>query len=132
MAAHIDPELFKMLPEIPDCVNFLSQKPGQMAAAGQAMQIVLPFFEKCLPERFLAVHDSQPRHDRRIEKIVFKGVIFEDQDIAAADSGKLVNILLVPFLIIPAQLGSQLFGILAVPVPDHQELIPQIDLIHVL
>ena len=50
---------------------------------------------------------------------------------AAADLGKLVNVFNIPFIVVSAQLQSQLFRVLAIPVPDHQKLIPQIDLVHI-
>ena len=111
--------------------QIFSQYLPQMSSAGDPVQILLPFFQQYLIECLFGFYHSQLRHHFGIQEIIFKGVISENQHIFRTHSGQPVHILQVPLLIVPAKLASQHGRILAVPVPDHQELIPQIDLVHV-
>lgn len=102
-----------------------------MAAAGKAVQVFLPLVKQYLPEGVFAFHNTEPCHNLRIQEIILKGVIFQDQDVAAADLGKFICILQIPFVIVAAELGGKHLRVLAVTVADHQKLVAQIYLIHV-
>ena len=103
----------------------------ELLAAGEPVEIFPPFFVQGLVKGFLALHNAQLCHDLRVKEVVFKGIIFQDQHVPSGDSGEPVHVLGIPRVIIPAELPRQLLRILSIPVPDHQELVPDIDLVHI-
>ena len=83
------------------------------------MQIFVPFFVKYIIKSFGAWNNAEFCHNIRIEKVIFKGVIFQDQDIFLCNPWQMVDITDIPFIIIAAELVFQHICIFAVAIPDH-------------
>ena len=102
-----------------------------MTASPGPVEIFFPFFQKDLIEIFRFFKDSQFCHDLRIQKVIFKRVVFQHQYIFGRYSWEAVHIFQVPFFVVFTQGADQLFMVFPVSVPDHEKLILQVHLVHV-
>ncbi len=103
----------------------------QLYAAGDPVQVLLPFVKEDTVKIPGIFEYTDFGHDIWIQEIIFKGIIFQHQYVLPGDSGQPVRVLQIPVLIIPAEGGGELFPVFAVPVPDHQKTFPKVRLIDI-
>ena len=131
MSAHVDFNFFHVCFHIFHRGKILPENRCQMSAAGDAVQILFPFFQKDFIEGVLGFDDTEQSHDFGVQKVVFKGIIAQNQHVLRTNPGKHIHIFQIPLFIVAAELLSQPGWVVAVAVPDHQKLISKIDLVHV-
>ena len=103
----------------------------QFFSTGKPMQIFVPFFVKHVIKSIRAWNNAEFCHNIWIEKVIFKGVIFQDQDIFLCNPWQMVDITAIPFIIIAAELTLQHIRVFAVTITNHQEAVFQINLVDV-
>ena len=112
-------------------LKILSDHFFKLLPALQPVQILLPFFHENLVKLFLRLQYPDLRHDLRIQKIILKGIISENEHIFLRHPGEPVHVLLISAGIITAELSFQFFSVFPVTVPDHEEIVLDIDLVHI-
>ncbi len=131
MAPHIDLKFLHMVFQVFFCLYLKSELLCQMAPALYFIEIGFPFFQEDSVKIFFLFQHADLNHDSGVEKIVLKRIVFEDQHIFRGDSREMVHILQIPGLIVAAELCSQLCPVFAVSVAYHEELVTEIDLVHI-
>ena len=128
----MDTDLFHVPLHIIRRFEIMSDNRPQLLATPQTVEIFVPFFKKNLIKLIFAVQHADPGHYLRVKEIIFKRIVLQDQYIFLRHPRQPVNVFCIALLIITAELTLQFPAVLPVAVPDHQEIIPDIDLVHVL